>query len=730
MVRRAGYLILSLAVVLAAVGGWFVYRALGDLPSRDQLRMLGESSEGTTVYDAGGEPVFSFPTRFRIEIPISSISPNLIKAVIGVEDARFYEHDGVDGVRIIGAILTDLRERRLAEGASTITQQLARMSFLSRDKTLRRKLREAVLAQRIERLYTKDEILELYLNKAYFGDGLYGVEAAAQGYFGKPASSVTIAEGALLAGLLQAPSTKNPVADREQSIERRKVSLEQMLKHRLITKPEYEHAVAEPLVLRDGLRRDEPSGVHFKEMIRRALEERFGHDKVFRGGLEVYSTIDPRMQEAAEHAVEQSLREIDARRARSKAVPRRRGGSVATPAEEPLQAALLALDPETGEVRAVVGGRDTRTIGLNRALQTRRQPGSAFKPFVYAAALESGFSPASVIDQLDLPLDVLKSAWLPDDDHSNSPSMTIRTALRTSSNRAAVRMLETVGIARVVSYAERWGVGTLPSVPSLALGSGEVTLVSMVSAYSAFADRGNVRDPVFIRRVEDRNGSVLFESHVQPRRVVSETTAFLMASMLADVVNAGTANRIRALGFKLPAAGKTGTTNDFVDAWFVGFTPSVVAGVWIGFDQPRPILNEGFAGVVAVPMWTQFMKAATAGDREEWFDPPPGVVPVEVCRVSGHIPVDGCRGALAIDAKGVMSLKSMVYTDYFLRGYEPIQTCEVHAVQAPPYQEPSFAEDGLDSLDDVLGLASSAELPPPSPPIAIPQSVVLPQSGP
>lgn len=275
-----------------------------------------------------------------------------------------------------------------------------------------------------------------------------------------------------------------------------------------------------------------------------------------------------------------------------------------------MQASLIALDPASGDVRAIVGGRDTASVGLNRALQSKRQPGSAFKPFVYAAAIESGFAPATVIDRLNQPIDTYQGAWLPEDEHSTAASMTMRTALRTSSNRAAVRMLEHVGIERAVSYAKDLGVGTVPNVPSLALGSGEVTLASMTAAYAAFARGGIVHEPIFITRVEDQDGSILFQNDAHPRRAVSETTAFLMATMLADVVDAGTANRARAMGFRLPAAGKTGTTNEFVDAWFVGFTPSLAAGVWVGFDTPRTIVKNGFAGQLAVPMWAKFMREA------------------------------------------------------------------------------------------------------------------------
>jgi penicillin-binding protein 1A len=687
------------AVLVVVLAGWFLYQVISGLPGKDQLRELAETAEGTTVFDAHDRPIFSIPTQYRVEVDLARMSPHLRDAVIAVEDMRFYEHDGIDGIRVIGAVLTDIREGRAAEGASTITQQLARVSFLTRDKTFRRKVREAILAQRIEKLYSKDEILEIYLNKVYFGDGLYGAEAAARGYFGKPAFNLSVAEAAMLAGIIRAPSATNPASNLERATERRNVVLKLMREQGFIDRAVHDTAAAEPVALHDDLRREDSTGLHFKEVLRRQLIERFGKHAVYQGRLRVHTTIDPDMQKAAETAVVSTLREIESRIPRSKD-------------SEPLQASLIALDPATGEVRAIVGGRDTASVGLNRALQSKRQSGSAFKPFVYAAAIENGYSPATVIDRLNEPVETYKGAWLPEDEHSTAPSMTMRTALRTSSNRAAVRMLETVGIERAVSYAKNLGVGTVPNVPSLALGSGDVTLASMTAAYAAFAAGGIVHEPIFIKRVEDQDGTTLFQNDSHPRRGVSETTAFLMATMLADVVDSGTANRARAMGFTLPAGGKTGTTNDFVDAWFVGFTPSLVAGVWMGFDTPRTIIKNGFAGFLAVPVWAKFMSVATKNDAAAWFQSPRGVVAVEVCRLSGTLPGEGCRNAASISPTGEITYKSMVYTDYFVRGTEPLDTCAFHAKQYAPYPEPTFAESALEGL---APLSIESALPDPVP---------------
>ncbi|TMG79755.1 MAG: PBP1A family penicillin-binding protein, partial [Betaproteobacteria bacterium] len=566
----------------------------------------------------------------------------------------------VDLVRIFAAAVNNLRAHRAAQGGSTLTQQLARQSFLTADKTFRRKLKEAVLAWRLEREFTKDQILEMYLNKVYFGDGLYGVEAASLGFFGKHARDLDVAESALLAGLVKSPSTYAPTVNLDRAVSRRNVVLQTMRNSHAIDRATYERAVRSRPRLADALRSEENDGQYFKEEVRKQLVQRFGWDRVYQGGLKVYTTIDLNMQKAAEAEVAGSLAEIEQRQLKRHA----QGGS------DPLQAALVAMDPVTGEVRALVGGRNFDQSRFNRATQARRQAGSAFKPFVYAAALEQGFTPATVITGLDNPVATLQGQWVPDD-HGGDGAMTMRAALRTSSNRAAVQMLQQAAIPTAVRYAQRLGIGSLPSVPSLALGSGEVTLLSMTSAYSTFANQGMATPPSLIRRVDDASGHVLFMSDTREARALSEATAFIMTSMMSDVINAGTAWQARKVGFTLPAAGKTGTTNDYHDAWFIGFTPHLVAGVWIGYDMPRTIIANGYAGELAVPLWGRFMAAATRADAPDRFTMPATVVPVAVCRMSGKLPTDGCRGAVVYDADGLPTDKPMVYTEYFVRGTEP-----------------------------------------------------------
>ena len=664
-------------------GLWLVFILRGGLPDREAVRHIGEMDQATTVYDAADRPAFTIFRQQRIEVPLSQISPNIVNAILAIEDQRFNAHRGFDVYRILAAAVANIRHRRVTQGASTITQQLARQSFLTPEKTLRRKVQEVILSGRIEQMYTKPQILELYLNKVYFGDGLYGVEAASRGYFGKHASGATVAEAATLAGLVKSPSAYAPTRSLARATARRNVVLQAMLDAGGIDQATAKRARATKLTLSNALRPSEHRGQYFQEQVRRDLVDRFGWERVYQRGMKVYTTIDMAMQESAEAVVQQSLQSLTDRRKvlEARRHPANKDSAAEDAAAEPLQAAMVVLDPQTGHVRAMIGGRDFDESSFNRAVQARRQPGSAFKPFVYAAALESGYTPASILDHLDDPIITAQGAWTPEDEHSTETAMTLRTGLRTSSNRAAVRLLQKVGIPKTVEYAKNMGVGDVPSVPSLALGSGEVTLEAMTAAYAAFANGGRVPKPILIRRVEDRDGHVLYEEQPSSRRAISATTAFLMSTMLADVVNAGTAAGARSLGFTLPAAGKTGTTNDFNDAWFIGYTPKLVAGVWVGFDQPHTIIPRGFAAEVAVPIWAKFMKLATRGDQPQWFNPPPGITVASVCRLSGKLATDLCQNVEVIAADGQVSHRSMVYDEYFVAGTAPTSYCDAHATE-------------------------------------------------
>jgi penicillin-binding protein 1A len=683
---------LGRAVLIAAIPAtwlglgafaWFTYDVTHTLPGRAAVRSMGNMAQATVLYDVADRPVFTIFKEQRIEVPLARISPHVVNAVLSVEDQRFYQHRGVDAIRILGAVLVNLRSGRFAQGGSTVTQQLARQSFLTLERTLTRKIKEAILAALIERTYSKQDILELYLNKVYFGDGFYGVEAAARGYFAKSSSELTVEEAALVVGVIKSPSTWAPTVNLDRAVARRNVVLGTMLENGTIDRATYDRARQAPVHLENGLQRDESFGQYFKEQVRRELVERFGWGRVASSGLRVYTTIDPGMQQAAERALEAGLRAIE-QRSRYKHQTREAflaevGGVVRDGVRPPyLQGGLVAIDPRTGYVRVMVGGRQFTESRFNRAVQARRQPGSAFKPFVYAAALEAGMTPASLITGLDEPVDTPQGGWMPEDEHLESSAMTVRTALRTSSNRAAVRAFQTVGLDREMEAIDRLQFGEIPRVPSIALGAGEVTLQQLTAAYAPFANGGSLPRPLLIRRVEDRDGEVLYESEPLLTPAFTPTTAFLMANMLTDVVNAGTGYKARADGFRLPAAGKTGTTNDYVDAWFVGFTPSLVAGVWVGFDQPRTIVAGGYGGDLAVPVWADFMKAATKDDKPVWLKPPADVVSVQICRMSGRRPASNCGDVEVISRDGETKVRSMIMYEHFVKGTEPYDECPLH----------------------------------------------------
>jgi 1A family penicillin-binding protein len=673
----AGVLAISITLwASAALGAWLIVGVVDDLPNTDELRNIGVMSRATTIYDINEQPAFTIFKEQRIEVPLSGVSRNLINALVAIEDQRFFEHGGVDVIRVGGAAWSNLTDGWGAQGGSTLTQQLARQSFLTREKTVRRKLKEIIVAARLEREFSKEQILELYLNKVYFGDGLYGAEAASLGYFGKHASDLDVAEAALLAGLVKAPSAYAPTVRMDRAIARRNATLQAMRSAGLIDQRTLDASLRQDVQLIDNLRGQESFGQYFKEEVRKQLVERFGWERVYEGGLRVYTTVDLNLQKAAEAEVGRAVTEIEERQLR-----RKRGVT-----SEPLQAALVAMDPRTGEVRAMVGGRSFDKSRFNRVTQAQRQAGSAFKTFVYAAALERGYTPASLIRPMTTPIMTLQGAWVPED-HGSAGAMTMRAALKQSSNRAAVGMLQEIGIPAALRMSEKLGIEEVPGVPSLALGSGEVTLMSMTAGYAAFANGGIRPEPIMIRRVETAEGEVLFHSAPTGERAVSEATAYLVTAMLSDVINGGTGWQARRVGFTAPAAGKTGTTNEYRDAWFVGYTPTLATGVWVGYDQPRTIIANGYAATLAVPLWGRFMAAAMRGADQPQFPRPRTVSTATICRISGKLATSNCEGAVDFDpATGQMVTRSAVYTEYFARGTEPVEYCPWHThTSAAPY---------------------------------------------
>lgn len=705
----------------ASYGAWrgaLATRALSrELDRAAVLADLAPLPQATIVFDRQGRQAFSYFVEQRIDVPLDRVSPHMIDAVLTVEDRRFYSHHGLDPIRMARAAWRNFRAHRIVEGGSTITQQLARVSQLSPERTYARKIREVLLAASIEQRYTKQQILEQYLNTVYFGEGFYGVEAAARGYFGKSASDLAQGEAALLAALVRSPSNDAPCVAPDRAKRRRDLVLRLMRQEGRISDGELRIATAMALpnhahgaALRAWASGD--TGLYFQEELRRQLFAQFGAERVLRGGLRVYSTYDPDLQKAAERAVTARIAEIVRKRPRARA----------------LQGSLVAIDPQSGDVVALVGGRDYHASSFNRATQARRQAGSAFKPIIYAAALERGYAPGSILQDLDSPTHDAGGAWWPSGEHERG-EYTLRRALAVSSNRASAQLLQQVGLSTAIYYAHRLGIDSdLPMVPSLALGTGEVTLLELTSAYTAFANNGTVSPPRLMTRVEDSEGRPIWMADPRSSQAITPATAYLMSSMLADAVSKGTASSARAAGFRLPAAGKTGTTDDYADAWFVGYTPHLLAGVWFGFDRPARIMDRGFAGVVAVPAWADFMRSATAGAKPEWYPMPPDVEKVAICRLSGARATDACRRAemppevapedgafvdamypLAPDAQVVQRKIAgpMVSEDLFPIGAVPSETCPIHGAAAAPF--PQSVETPM--VDAILKHSASTTRP-------------------
>ena len=601
------------------------------------VRRLTRGVGDTVFYGADGKPWFPLDEHRR-DVPLAQMSPHLRAAVIAVEDHRFFRHPGIDPLGVARAAQRNLM-RSSVEGGSTLTQQLARTLFLSNDRTYMRKAKEAVLALMIEQQLTKDQILEMYLNRVYLGAGTYGAEAMSRRLFGKRAKDLGLAEAALLAGLPQAPSALSPWTNLEGARARGRVVLSRMREERFIDAQQERAAAVSGIRITPSPGGSNARSGYAKDFLRQQFRERVGNDHP--PDWKVYTTFVPAVQQAAERALVQGLQNMGAKG---------------------LQGALVAIDPETGDIIALVGGRDFNASPFNRAVRSRRQPGSAFKPFVYAAALERGLSPVSVLSGLHAVTAPGRQEWTPRNVSDDSPdSATLREALLESNNQAAVALQMKVGTGPVRDLAAKAGMRDLPDVPSLALGTGLVTPLELTTAFAVFPSGGYAVAPRAIIRAEDADGSVAFANEVERKQVLSEESAFQVVTMLQDVVDFGTASAVRSMGLQAPVGGKTGTTSEFKDAWFVGFSTSVVAGVWVGYDQPQPIGPDAYGARVALPIWADFMRKA--GLPAEEFSPPPTLEDVSLCRISYLRPVDGCP----------------VYTEYFKEGDAiPKQMCPVH----------------------------------------------------
>lgn len=601
--------------------------------------------------------------------------PRIVQdAFVVTEDKRFYRHRGIDWFRIPGATLTNLRAGSFVEGFSTITMQLARNVFptkLTREKSPVRKFKEIRVARKIESRYSKGKILELYLNQINLGSGAHGVETASQRYFGKPVRYLNLAEAATLAAIPKAPTRYNPRRFPARAVQRRNTIIELMRRESVVNDLQASLAKAYPLAL---ARRVESGEIapYFAEWVRQTLHERFG-DRLYEQGLKVYTTLDLDMQAAAERAVESQLRAIEGGRFGAfkhvtyEQYVARGERDQGSGAESPyLQAAFVAIDPRDGSVRAMVGGRDYFDSQFNRATQAMRQPGSTFKPITYAAAVQHGRSPATIIDDAPINLPQLDGTeWTPENyDLKFLGPMTMRRGLYESRNLIAIRVGMEVGEATVVDMARKFGITTpVPPYPSIHIGSAEVHPVELIGAYTTFANLGTRTSPNAILRVEDPEGNVLWQTKPDSAQVLSAPEAWIMVNMLKDVVLRGTAvGRVWNAGFRVPSAGKTGTTNDGADVWYVGFTANLVAGVWVGFDKPKKIMSDAQGGRLAAPAFTDFMIEVYRRRPEPPDWPRPSLVMVRS--------VDSATGLLA----GPQCYER-AYLEYFLPGTEPTRTC-------------------------------------------------------
>ena len=609
----AGIVSLLVGTGVAVAALWAFTILPRTLPSVTALESF-QPLVGTKIYDDNDELITELHVERRIFVPLAHVPQTLRDAVIATEDKRFYYHWGVDPIGIARAMVQNYRRGRLAEGGSTITQQLTKVLFLTPDKSLERKMKEAVLALELERRYTKDRILEMYLNQVYFGHGAYGVEAASRTYFGKSVSEINVREAALLAGLPRAPTTYSPFEHGEAAKRRREVVFRRLVEYGALKEPEAKRLARTDLGLIPPERR-RTTGQYFLEYVQQALESRYGADMVFKGGLNVYTTLNPSMQLAAEQALRDGLKALEGRTKGAK------------PGEHP-EGAIVTVESQTGYVRAMVGGYDFFRSEFNRAVQARRQPGSAFKPFIYIAAVESGLTAATRVDDAPVSYAVGPNGqtWKPENyDRKFRGPTTLQQALEESVNVVTVKVQEKVGLNRTIQVARRFGISSALDLNlSLALGTSDLTLIELTSAYGALANQGQWLPPTTIRYVTDPQGKLLEEHMPEPREAVSPETAYVVTHMLRGVVERGTGQAAKALG--RPVAAKTGTTNDYSNAWFIGYTPRLATGVWVGYDRPRSLGKDETGSRVAVPIWISYMGRVLGDSPKEDFPMPDRVV--------------------------------------------------------------------------------------------------------
>ncbi|HEX7337980.1 MAG TPA: PBP1A family penicillin-binding protein [Gemmatimonadales bacterium] len=669
---------LALAFLAAA---WSSACAGNTCPSIEELGGY-DPHQASKVYAADGRLITDLGLERRTVIPLGEMSPFVKTAFLATEDKRFYKHHGIDWVRVFGAIKTNVFQLRFAEGFSTITMQLARNiwdeDISGRDKSLRRKLREARVARQIEQKYPKDQILEIYLNQIPLGNGAYGVEAASQRYFGKSVRELNVAEAATLAAIPKAPSRYNPRRNPNLNIQRRNTVLNLLRDNGALSAEEAERWKAYPLLLSSH---SDFSGVaeYFVEYVRQQLEGRFGRE-LYTSGYRIYTTLDLDIQQAAERALEARLEAIESgadgkfthetyrQYLESRADNADDNNRTNTPY---LQGLAVTLEAKTGYIRAMVGGRDFEDSKFNRATQALRQPGSTFKPIVYAAAIEAGYplSHVMVDDPLSVELDPTEPPWAPQNyDLEFDGPMTLRRALYLSRNIIAIKLGMELGEQSVIAEAGKFGFTTrIPAFPSIHIGSADVIPLEMIAAYTTFANLGTRTMPTGILRVEDRAGKIVWQPSVRSVPVMDTLHAWLMTDALRDVVRHGTAVGTVGARINFPAGGKTGTTNDGNDVWFIGFTPDMVTGMWIGFDQPQKIKANAQGGVLVGPAWSAMMKEVyERRSIPAAWSRPSGLTALDIDKTTGYKATPFCP-------------KDVHYIESFIPGTEPGAFCPVHS---------------------------------------------------
>lgn len=609
------YLVLFVLIVAIAAGIYVINTCGKDLPDVEAMEKF-EPSETSIIYSSDGTVIGTLFKENRYWVPIDEIPTNMKNAIVAIEDSRFYTHPGIDFKAIARSVVADFKGRSAAQGASTITMQLARDIFLHPKKNLKRKIQEIIISLQIERRFTKKEILERYLNQIYFGSGAYGIEAAAQTYFGRHAKDLTLAQSAMIAGLPPAPSVYSPFVDEESALIRQGMVLDRMVSCGYITEKEKKEALAEKM--KYAPKKTEIQMMkypYFTSYVLKQLSQKYSDDLLYRGGLKIYTTLDIKMQRIGEQAVKDGMKLATSQYMNAS------------------QGALVAIDPRNGYIKALVGGKGyTEKDQFNRAWQAKRQPGSSFKPVIYAAAIDTGYSPNFTI--IDKPVSYRMgdgTVWSPQNsDRSFKGAMSIRDNLKWSRNVPVVKLLDLLGIDTVLDYASRLGI-TEPLEPhlSLALGSGVITPLELASVYSVFASGGVRYEPVAIKLIKDSSGQII-EDHrwPVPEQVIAESTAYTMSEMMRGVIDSGTGT---SAYIGRPAAGKTGTTDEFRDAWFAGFVPQLVCAVWTGNDD-NSRMNHVYGGDLPAPIWADFMKKALASEKKmEFGEGKDGKVVISIC---------------------------------------------------------------------------------------------------